>query len=306
MDSHPAHLYYIKNNKNGKEYVGMTFSSKKNKTIYDRFKEHMKGKGSSYIREDIKNGIYSVDDFEVFLIESSYDLEYVREREIEEIKSRGSLYPNGYNGNIGKFIIMTDVIKKKISDTMAKNKDKYISAALGWATYKCRNDFSIVKRLRTDDPLVLSGEYVGVLALENVVTTVERKKIKEKNRVEKAMNGGRTHKGAAADDFLRSDEFREILISNENWKKGREKYRNRLSSGQLTEAEMRGKEKQSESVKRSWSLVDVEEKKQRTSNGLEKMNSLEICIHCGIKANVGNIRRWHNQNCKKADKKSED
>ncbi len=92
-------IYLIKNNVNGKLYIGQT-----DRTLEKRWEEHCKPYNSCIA---LKNAIskYSRENFTIsVLIEAEYSM--LDELERDYIKQYNSLYPNGYNiqtgGKIGK------------------------------------------------------------------------------------------------------------------------------------------------------------------------------------------------------------
>jgi hypothetical protein len=293
-----AYLYQITNIKNNMVYVGITYSSKRDKTIHERFAEHMKGNGSSRVKIALGEG-YDVSDFKIELLEKSKDIEYLRDREIEEIKNRNTLHPNGYNGNLGKVIIMTEEIKKKISNTKRKKYENgEYDRRRGFANYKSKNDPTKIEYMKTDDPRVLSGEYVGLLATNNTIPLPIRLEKKAKIKREKEKNGGKTNKELEVDEWMRGDEFREIITNSDGWKQGRQKLRDRLAKKEFTEKELKRIEKTSSMVKENWESLSEEEIYKKTKPGLDSMNSKRKCKYCDFEANRGNITRWHDEKCK--------
>lgn len=296
-----AYLYQITNVKNNMAYVGITYSSKRDKTIHERFAEHMRGKGSSRIKIALDEG-YDVSDFKIELLEKSKDIEYLRDREIEEIKNRNTLHPNGYNGNLGKVIIITEEIKEKISNTKRKKYENgEYDRRKGFANYKSKSDPSKIEYMKTDDPRVLSGEYVGLRATDTTTPLPIRLEKKAEIKREKEKNGGKTNKELEADAWMRGDEFREIITNSDGWKKGRQKLRDRLAKKEFTEKELERIEKTSNMVKENWESLSEEEIYKKTKPGLDSMNSKRKCKYCGFEANKGNITRWHDEKCKYKD-----
>jgi hypothetical protein len=299
---HYVYLYQITNIKTNMSYIGITYSSSRDKTIYERFSEHMEGNGSIRIKIAIENGA-KVSDFQIELLEKSKDLLYMRDREIEEIKNRNTLYPNGYNGNLGKVIIMTEEIKEKISNTKRKkySNGEYKSTK-GFSYYKHKIDFNKTEYMRTDDPRVLSGEYISYRATENTIPLPIRLERKESIKKEKEINGGKTNKELEADEWLRGEEFREIIRNSPGWIQGRKNYKKRIELFGFTEKELARIENTPKMVKENWESLSEEEVYKKTKPGLDSMNSKKKCKYCGFETTKGNIARWHDEKCKHKDK----
>lgn len=102
-------LYKITNTSNGMVYYGIIY--KKNKTIYERFEEHMTGKGGKFLYDEgvLKYGRVS---FSIELLETG-PLDYIRDREVELNKT--NLWPVGYNGNTSHAIIVSQEGHKEIT-----------------------------------------------------------------------------------------------------------------------------------------------------------------------------------------------
>jgi hypothetical protein len=130
MFNKKAQLYCITHKQTGKKYIGISYG--KNTSYLRRFEEHMNCKGSVYIRKLLKNGS-TRDDFYVDLLEEG-NLMYIRDREV--LLSRYNLYPNGLNGNVGKYIVQTpDVLKKaqdKRNTKMLETKKKISKSLNEW------------------------------------------------------------------------------------------------------------------------------------------------------------------------------
>jgi len=111
-----ATLYKITNTINGMYYWGIVYG--KNKTIHDRFEEHMTGKGGTLLfREGVT--IYGRENFMVEEIMTG-PLNDIRDIEITYNKS--NLWPSGYNGNTSHAIVLTDEQQDRISAT---KKEKF-------------------------------------------------------------------------------------------------------------------------------------------------------------------------------------
>lgn len=113
-----AQLYRITNIKNNKQYYGLV--EKNGKTFLDRFDEHMKGEGGVWIKRDLESGQSIIDDFKTELI-CEDNIETIRQLEIDHIRENDTLYPNGYNGNCGHYIVVTDEMRQKIEKTRQEN-----------------------------------------------------------------------------------------------------------------------------------------------------------------------------------------
>lgn len=89
-------------------------------------------------------------------------------------------------------------------------------------------------------------------------------------------------------------------VLSDGWAKGRQTHRARLSSGQFTDSEKEFYNTQSERVAKMWGSVPLEDRKSRTSKGMGVRNSkIHTCQHCGkTDLTLGNLGRWHNDNCK--------
>jgi hypothetical protein len=85
---------------------------------------------------------------------------------------------------------------------------------------------------------------------------------------------------------------------SENWLKGREKHRKRVSNKIFTENEIKAKKEKSKVIKEYWENAPKEERQKRTKAGLDVMNQKIECEYCGKVSNKGNYSRWHGKNCK--------
>lgn len=97
-----AILYKIVNTVNGMVYYGIVY--KKDKTVSDRFEEHMTGRGGSLLYQ---HGVleYGRDSFVVEELERG-NIDYIRNKEVE--LNKNNLYPIGYNGNTSHAILTTE------------------------------------------------------------------------------------------------------------------------------------------------------------------------------------------------------
>ncbi|MBD1206888.1 MAG: hypothetical protein H9535_00545 [Ignavibacteria bacterium] len=104
-----AQLYKITYLPDNIVYYGSVWSD--GKTIFDRFEEHLSGKGSIYIAQFINAGVPQ-SDFRIDLLMIG-ELEYVLEMEAKI--ARDNLWPRGLNGNAGSHIVHTDEVRSKMS-----------------------------------------------------------------------------------------------------------------------------------------------------------------------------------------------
>ena len=72
----------------------------------------------------------------------------------------------------------------------------------------------------------------------------------------------------------------------------------RKKSGLLTNKEKTQYTLLKTTVKDNWSSLNDEDRIAKFKPGLDKMNSLKTCIHCGFTTTAGNIGRYHNDKCK--------
>lgn len=287
-------IYCIVDKISNKKYIGMTFNRKDPPNAYiNRFKLHINGKGSSKIKKDISSGVTKPEDYHVFLIEDNIMFhEELREKEIYYIKKYNTLYPNGLNLNLGKYIIQTPEIKKQAKETYKRNKK------LGLykkpkndhkSTFININDKSDKIRTTKDDPRVSSGEY------RHPNCSGKPRKIdvlKNKHDEERLLYDGLTKKQHGM-------KFKNINVTNtEGFKKGRNNFKNRMKTKKFTDKELKYNMRKSIIVKNYWENLNAIDKNKRTSNGLSKINTIEKCKICGIETNKGNIKRWHNEKCK--------
>lgn len=122
-----AILYVITNLINGLKYYGMVH--KKDKTIEQRFNDHKQGMGGRFLYKAMQE--FGVDNFIIEKVERG-DLDYIRQREVEETANTLYVHGRGYNGNCGKCIILDEEMRKRrITNTdqairVKKWKDTYI------------------------------------------------------------------------------------------------------------------------------------------------------------------------------------
>ena len=290
-----AQVYKITNITNQRIYIGIVI--RLGKTHLDRFQEHMIGKGSRWIKYDLDNGLASPQDFVVELLEDNNDVDYIAQQEEHYIIQFNSLYPYGYNGNIGKCIVVTqETIQKSIS-TRRKHllEGKFSLKGLNKGKANFRYPDGTVRKLPIDHDDVVSGLVKHVNYNEKCAGRV--KFIKES--LEKIKNGGYTDKHLAHINNQR--ELWKTVHTNEWWVNGRQTYRDRLAKNNITEKERElWYERRPDIVKAQWATVSPEDKTARTAPGLTSMNSSIQCEHCGKISNKGNYSRWHGPKCKKS------
>ena len=285
-----VYLYRISNKINLKEYYGMTYS-KYGKTANERFNVHMDGRGGVWIAKALENDFTSAD-FELEVLEVSDNVKYIAEREKEEIIKNNSLYPNGYNGNCGNFIVQTSRVTEKAKKTRRSNFLK------GKHKYKGKKKHAIYKTevgnklLSTNHEKVLSGEYKHVNYTGNPLREREEK---ERQRLN---NNGKTDKQIISIKNA-SKVAKEKVITSLGWLAGREKLKARKENKDFTLKEKEHHAKLSNKIKEHWRDVNEEERKRRTSSGIKAMNSEKNhCRHCDKHISKGNYARWHGDKCK--------
>lgn len=291
-------IYKITNIKNFKSYVGLTYNKKYGNEAYlYRYEKHMTCKGSLYISNEIKSGQYTRDDYIIELLETNInDVEHLRSLEKEYIKKFNTLYPNGLNGNIGNFIIITDEIKLKIKKTKEERKHLYKKAKHdGKAIYKHKNSGKI-KRMNKNDKDVISGQYIHI----NYKNDCKERLLKNKLNEQRAKNNGITNKQKELWNKLKKLD----LTKTDGWKEGRKKYKDRMAKKDYTEKQIEYWSKISDIVKADWDKRDKEYRNKKVKAGLDAMNSVKHkCNICGMETTKGNITRWHNDKCKKNKEK---
>lgn len=109
-----AILYKITNTINGMYYWGIVYG--KNKTVEDRFEEHMIGKGGTIL---YKEGVL-IFGRKNFIIETILTGPLDELRLIESEYNKNNLWPNGYNGNTSHAIVLTEEQQLRISATKIK------------------------------------------------------------------------------------------------------------------------------------------------------------------------------------------
>lgn len=292
MEMIMAQYYKITNITNYKSYIGIIVSP--NKTYLDRFLEHTEGKGSVWIWRDIQNGLATIDDFVIELIfedDQATDIDGLEER---LIKLHDTLYPNGYNGNCGNHIVLTEESKEKRKTTFQRNKllGKHKSPGRsGMAVYRYSN--GTIAKLPTSHQDVIQGIVKHINYDPDAKYRIKQIKL----IAEKLKNYGQSDR--QVEFAKRIKEISKTYPSLESWQKGREKYRERLSSRKFTEKEIKSMENRPNLVRQQWAELTNDQRMCRTSSGLTAMNSSIQCEYCGKITNQGNHSRWHGLQCKK-------
>ena len=133
-----AQLYCITCSVNGWKYWGIVFQ--KNKTYKDRFVEHMTGKGGKHIYKGVLE--YGKNAFNIELIEEG-NVNYIRQREVEETAHTQYKRHQGWNGNVGKAIYndqeTIENIKLKKSLKQKETSQKVSATQLNFSLEKKQN-----------------------------------------------------------------------------------------------------------------------------------------------------------------------
>ncbi len=287
-------VYKITNLKNMKSYIGISIPE--NQTHLDRFEKHMSGKGGIWIKKDLESGLALREDFVIEVLEEGNEpVEWYRNLEIYYIEYFDTLYPNGYNGNKGNYIILTpEVIQKSVEAKHARRaagQHKRTGLLPGWSIY--RYPTGELKWLPQDHNDIISGVAKHFKQCDESKSQKLLKEIQE----QKERNNGYTDAQVAF--FERMKVISRNYVNHPNWIQGRQKMRDRLARKEFTEAELDlHSNRRPLLVKESWASLPKEQRLARTSAGREIMNSRYTCEHCGIETNKGNYGRWHGQNCK--------
>ena len=110
-------IYLITNRLNGKQYVGQTM-----KTLKERMAGHLCG--DQYIDNALKK--YGIENFTVEILDECSTVDELNEREIVRIAEFDTLHPNGYNLTTGgDNASPTDKVRKKISDTLKEYYEQH-------------------------------------------------------------------------------------------------------------------------------------------------------------------------------------
>jgi len=285
-------IYKITNLKNSKSYIGISICADQNHM--NRFDLHMTGKGGVWIKRDLDDGLATRDDFVIELLEEGTEpVEYYRSQEIYYIEYFNTLHPNGYNGNKGYYIVMTPELLEKAQQKRKQNFEAGLHKPYGKKGYaNYRYSDGQVKYLPIDHLDVTNG----IVKHINYNPLAKGRAIKQSKRDERVKNNGYTD--AQLEFFDRIRELSKTFVNNDNWQKGRDKFRERMAQKDLTEAELLAIQARPEKTKQQWAAIDPDEKANRVSNGLTQMNTTITCPHCGQTTNKGNYTRWHGNNCK--------
>lgn len=290
-------VYKITNIKNNKSYIGVVIAKGKNYT--QRFKEHMTGKGGVYLWNELQSGNATIEDFVIELLEEGeQDDVYFKNQEEFYIEHLNTLWPNGYNGNKGNYIVQTPEVIQKARETRRINFEKGLHAPSGqpgMAIYRYAD--GTIKKLLIDHPDVVTGIAKHINYNPDCKSRILEKEIEE----QKERNNGLTDKQVAWK--VKIAKLAKQYPNLESWQRGRKKFRERMSKKEFTEKEKElYYERRPELVKQQWAKLSKDEKDSRTSPGLDIMNSKIKCEHCGVETNKGNYSRWHGDKCKKAPK----
>jgi hypothetical protein len=286
-------VYMITNVNNGKSYIGISICE--NRTHMNRFELHMTGKGGVWIKKDLDEGIATRDDFVIELLEEGdHPDEYYRMQEIYYIEHFDTLYPRGYNGNKGNYIVMNEEIIQKSLETRRRNHAAGLfqyHSIKGVANYRYPD--GQVKKLPVDHSDVISGLVKHI----NYNPNSKGRSIAHAKSEQRLKNNGLTDAEVALIPYRK--EFGQRIVNHPNFWIGRQKMADRHARKEFTEAELANLDNRSVIVKEHWSKMTEQDKLQRTQTGLNNMNSHVQCEHCGAFTNKGNHKRWHGSKCKK-------
>ena len=73
----------------------------------------------------------------------------------------------------------------------------------------------------------------------------------------------------------------------------------RKAAKKFTEAEKEGYKNHSKNLKEMWGGLTEQEVAARTKPGLDALNKKIKCKYCDVMTTPGNIKRWHDENCKR-------
>lgn len=290
-------IYKITNIKTNKSYIGIVIAE--GKDYIKRFNEHMSGKGGVYLWDELQSGNSTIEDFIVELIEEGIqDDLYFKSKEEYYIGYFNTLYPNGYNGNKGNYIINTPITRAKANQTRIKNKKLGLhkpTGRPGFAIYRYSD--GTIKKLPIDHPDVTNG----IVKHINYDPECRTRKLQQDIQEQKEKNNGLTDKQLACSDKMKK--IAKLYPKLESWQDGREKFRERMSKKEFTEKEKElYYKRRPDIVKQQWAKLSNEQKQDITKPGLDLMNTSYQCEHCGTVTNKGNYTRWHGSKCKKAPK----
>jgi hypothetical protein len=293
-----AQVYKITNTRNQKIYIGISVAS--DGSALTRFTKHMNGEGGVWLKRDLESGDVHPNDFKIEILEESDDVQYIADRETDYIEIFNSLYPNGYNGNKGNYIVQNSTTIEKAKATRAKHlaegKYSFKGINLGHAVYRYPD--GSLKSLPTDHQDVQS-ELVKHVNYNPDSKSQTKKKEEDEQRL---RNNGLTDK-----ELLRRELQRQLwqyVHHTDWWKKGRDTFRKRMKLKEFTDAE---KDlyfnRRPDIVKKQWDRLSQTQRLERTSAGLDAMNSERYqCEHCGLTTTKGNYKRWHGDKCKRVQK----
>jgi hypothetical protein len=292
IGAHMKQVYKITNLKNLKSYIGISICAEQNHM--DRFEKHMTGKGGVWIKKDLETGMATRNDFVIEVLEEGdHPDEYYKIQEIYYIEQFDTLYPRGYNGNKGNYIVMTEEIIKKALETRRRNFEAGLhkpSGKKGHAIYRYPD--GQIKHLAVDHEDVVNG----IVKHINYNPNSKGRRISQVKAEQRLKNNGLTDAEVAAMPFFKR--FGQRMVNDPNFWNGRKKLSERHARKEFTQAELEQYALRSDRVKEEWSHLDRDSRLQRTQSGLSVMNAAVTCEHCGTTTNKGNYKRWHGSKCK--------
>jgi hypothetical protein len=286
-------VYKITNLNNMKSYIGISICE--SQTHMDRFEKHMTGKGGVWIKKDLDSGEALREDFVIELLEEGNQPDdYYRDMEIYYIEYFDTLYPKGYNGNKGNYIIATEEVIRKSLETRRRNHAAGLweyKGKKGYANYRYSD--GQIKQLPIDHPDIINGLVKHVNYKHDSKVRLQAN-AKAEQRV---INNGLTDAQVAVVSFWQG--FGQRMVNNENFWAGRQKMRDRHAKKEFTPAELDlHQNRRPKIIEESWKTVPRDERLNRTQAGRDSMNTKVKCEHCGINTNKGNYKRWHGNKCK--------
>jgi len=293
----PAILYMIVHKLSRRRYYGISWSTRQKfdpyKLFLNRFEKHITSAGSVHIREILKRSDKS--EFEGRILCIGH-LGYISD--LENKLAGNSLYPVGLNGNAGRAIIHSAEGKARIAKA---SRDRLLNRSVeerDRAIIKFKQMALRRKYIRCGKVVWLNnGEVLPSDSPGSDDAITEARLLKERK-----IYGGRTKAQHDRLAYMRSDEGRAaaagVWKETPGWRAGRTKLMKRKCNGDFTEKEKLAYSELSKKTKEYWSEKPKSYRMERTKAGLDTMNTKESCRYCGKTSNRGNIKRWHNENCK--------
>lgn len=169
-------LYKITNIINNMCYYGIVYA--KGKTIYDRFNNHMIGKGGSIL---YKQGVlnYGRDSFTIITLAIG-PFDYIKN--IEVILNKGNLWPIGYNGNTAHALILTAEQHIQITNSKQQLWEQYPERKPippNWAG-KSRSDRMKIRLSNSKKGHIVSNDCRNKLRTANIGKTYSRETIEKR------------------------------------------------------------------------------------------------------------------------------